>query len=82
MISMDFTTGFPTTIQQHDSIMVVVDKLSKASHFVPIKSIHKASDIAQIFMKEFSNYMVFQNQSYQIETLSSPQTYGRVCSRI
>ena len=29
VISMDFTTGFPMTMRQHDSIMVVVDKLTK-----------------------------------------------------
>ena len=32
--------------------MVVVDKLSKSSHFIPIKSTCKATNIAQVFMKE------------------------------
>ena len=32
VISMDFITGFPMTMRQHDSIMVVVDKLTKESH--------------------------------------------------
>lgn len=32
--------------------MVMVDKLLKEKHFIPVKSTHKASDIAQIFMKE------------------------------
>jgi hypothetical protein len=32
--------------------MVVVEKLSKFSHFVPIKSTCKAIDISSIFMKE------------------------------
>jgi hypothetical protein len=32
--------------------MVVVDKLSKVAHFIPIKSTCKAIDIANIFMKE------------------------------
>ena len=32
--------------------MVVVDKLTKASHFIPVKSTHKTDDIAKIFMKE------------------------------
>jgi hypothetical protein len=35
-ISMDFITGLPKTIKQHDAIMVVVDKLSKETHFIPI----------------------------------------------
>ena len=32
--------------------MVVVDKLTKAAHFIPVKSTHKTDDIAKIFMKE------------------------------
>ena len=32
--------------------MVVVDKLKKVSHFIPVKSTHKTDDIAKIFMKE------------------------------
>ena len=38
VISMDFITGFPMTMRQHDSIMVVVEKLTKESHFIPVKS--------------------------------------------
>ena len=39
-------------VRQHDSIMVVVDKLKKASHFIIVKSTYKADAIAKIFMKE------------------------------
>ena len=52
VISMDFITGLLMTWRQHDSIMVVVDKLTKAAHFIPVKSTHKTDDIAKIFMKE------------------------------
>ena len=52
VISMDFITGFPMTWRQHDSIMVVVDKLTKEKHFILVKSTHKTDDIAKIFMKE------------------------------
>ena len=48
VISMNFITGFPMTMRQHDSIMVVVDKLTKASHFIPVKSMCKADAIAKI----------------------------------
>jgi hypothetical protein len=49
---MDFIIGLPTSTKQNDAIMVVVDKLIKSTHFIPIKSIGKVIDIAQIFMKE------------------------------
>ena len=52
VISMDFITRFPMTARQHDSIMVVVEKLTKTSHFIPAKSTYKSDAIAKIFMKE------------------------------
>jgi hypothetical protein len=52
VVTMDFIMGFPKTGKNHDSIMVVVDKLVKASHFILLKTTHKAVDVADIFMKE------------------------------
>ena len=52
VISMDFIIGLLMTWRQHDSIMVVVDKLTKETYFIPVKSMHKTDDIAKIFMKE------------------------------
>jgi hypothetical protein len=49
---MDFIIGIPTSTRQNDAIMVVVDKLSKSAHFIPVKLTCKAIDIANIFMKE------------------------------
>ena len=40
------------TMRQHDSIMVLVDKLTKESHFIPVKSTYKADAIENIFMKD------------------------------
>ena len=52
VISMDFITGFPMIMRQHDSIMVVVENLTKESHFILVNSTYKADAIAKIFMKE------------------------------
>jgi hypothetical protein len=49
---MDFITRFPKSTKKNDAIMVVVDKLRKVSHFIPLKSTLKEIDIANIFMKE------------------------------
>jgi hypothetical protein len=51
-ISLDFITGFPRTHKHNDSIMVVIDKLSKSAHFIPVNSTFKAINIVEIFMKE------------------------------
>jgi transposase InsO family protein len=34
--------------------MVVVEKLKKATHFVPVKTTHTIANIAEIFMKEIA----------------------------
>jgi hypothetical protein len=34
--------------------MVLVDKLTKVAHFIPIKVSHKEANIAEIYMKEIS----------------------------
>ena len=52
MISIDFIRGLPMTWRQHNSIMVVVDKLTKLAYFILVKSMHKTDDIAKIFMKD------------------------------
>jgi hypothetical protein len=52
VVSMDFTTKFSRTRKQHDSIMVVVDKLTKASHFISMKITHKETNVVDIYMRE------------------------------
>jgi hypothetical protein len=54
VVTMDFITGFPRTSKQHDSIMVVVEKLTKVAHFIPLKTTLKAANVANIFVKEIT----------------------------
>ena len=56
---MDFITRLPMTTRQHDSNMVLVEKLKKPSHFIPVKSMYKADSIAKIFMKDIFRLHVF-----------------------
>ena len=51
---MDFITKLPKTIFQNDAIMVVADKLTKETHFIPVKTTHKETHIADIYMKEIA----------------------------
>ena len=52
IISLDFVIGLPKNQNLNDSIMVVVEKLSKAAHFIPVKTTYKATNIADIFLKQ------------------------------
>jgi hypothetical protein len=35
-ISMDFISGIPRSEKGHDSIWVIVDRLTKSAHFIPV----------------------------------------------
>ena len=54
VVTMDFITELPRTNKQHDSIMVVVDKLTKAAHFIPVKITHKENNIVDDYMREIA----------------------------
>ena len=49
---MDFIMVLPKSKKHNDSIFVVVNKLSKEAHFIPLMSTYKAVHIADIFLKE------------------------------
>jgi hypothetical protein len=50
VMTMEFITKLPRTAKKHDSIMMVVDKLTKSTHFILVKSVHKEDDISDIYM--------------------------------
>jgi hypothetical protein len=54
VVTMDFITKLPRTNKQHDSIMIVVDKLTKASHIILVKLTHKAVNIVDVYMREIA----------------------------
>jgi hypothetical protein len=52
IVTIYFITKLPRTRKQHDSIMVVVDKITKATHFIPVKLTHKETNVVDIYMRE------------------------------
>lgn len=51
-ISMDFVTALPPTPSGQDAILVVVDRLTKMSHFLPCKSTFTAQDTSVLVLQE------------------------------
>jgi hypothetical protein len=48
-ISMDFIVGLPRTTKGYDSIWVIVDRLTKIAHFLPVKTDHPVAIYAQLY---------------------------------
>ncbi|KAK1681539.1 hypothetical protein QYE76_042387 [Lolium multiflorum] len=47
-VGMDFITGLPKSSKGNDSIWVVVDRLTKVAHFIPVKTTIK--DLAELYI--------------------------------
>jgi hypothetical protein len=51
-ISMDFIVGLPNTSQKHDSIWVIVDRLTKTAHFLPVHTTFTVKKYAEIYIEQ------------------------------
>jgi hypothetical protein len=49
-VGMDFITGLPRSNRGHDSIWVIVDRLNKVAHFIPVKTIDRGQHLAELYM--------------------------------
>ena len=49
---MDFVVGLPKSKRQFDSIWVIVDRMTKSAHFLPIKTLYSAEDYAKLYIHE------------------------------
>ena len=49
---MDFVTGLPRIQRQHDAIWVIVDRLTKSAHFLPVNVKDSLETLAQLYVNE------------------------------
>jgi hypothetical protein len=49
-IGMDFIVGLPRTSAGYDSIWVIVDRLTKVAHFIPVKTTYSGAKLAELYM--------------------------------
>ena len=56
MINMDFITGLPRTPRRFDSIWVIIDRLTKSAHFLPVRMTYSAEDCARLYIQEIVHF--------------------------
>ena len=49
---MDFVVGLPVTGRKHYSVWVVVDRLTKSAHFLPVRTDYSLDKLAELYIKE------------------------------
>ena len=49
---MDFVTGLPRSPKGHEAIWVIVDRMTKTSHFILVKINYSLDQLAQIYIDE------------------------------
>ncbi|GKA67930.1 putative reverse transcriptase domain-containing protein [Tanacetum coccineum] len=92
-ITMDFVTKLPKTTSGQDTIWVIVDRLTKSTHFLPMKETDLMEKLTKQYLKEvvsrhgvpvsiISNRDKFSyNNSYHTSIKAAPfeALYGRKC---
>ncbi|GJR92679.1 putative reverse transcriptase domain-containing protein [Tanacetum coccineum] len=51
-LAMDFITKLPKSSSGYDTIWVIVDRLTKSAHFLPIREDYKTEKLAKIYVNE------------------------------
>ena len=49
---MDFVVGLPLTRRKHDSVWVIVDRLTKTTHFLPVRTDYSLDKLENLYIKE------------------------------
>ena len=49
---MNFVTGLPRSQKGHDAIWVIVDKLTKSTHFLPVKSTNSIDVLRRLYIRD------------------------------
>ena len=51
-ITMDFVVGLLVTGRKHDSVWVVVDRLTKSTHFLPVRTDYSLDKLAELYIRK------------------------------
>jgi transposase InsO family protein len=49
---MNFVVGLLLTSHRHNVILMIVDKLTKSDHFIPVRDTYNVTDVAHVFVNK------------------------------
>ncbi|GJX51795.1 putative reverse transcriptase domain-containing protein [Tanacetum coccineum] len=79
-LAMDFITKFPKSSSGYDTIWVIVDRLTKSAHFLPIREDYKTEKLAKSFVKRDCSetcigYKTRMSKAYHPQTDGQSERY-------
>ncbi|XP_070010577.1 uncharacterized protein [Nicotiana sylvestris] len=72
-VTMDFVSGLPRTLKKFDSIWVIVDRLTKYAHFIPVCTTYSSEWLAGIFIRE-----IVRLHGVPVSIISDRESYDRL----
>ncbi|KAA3470789.1 reverse transcriptase [Gossypium australe] len=81
-IMMDFVTGLSLTLKKKDAILVVVDRLTKLAHFIPVRTNYSLDKSVELYTSEIIRLHVVPTSIISDRDPSSLQDFGRSYKRL
>ena len=80
-VTMDFVSGLPRAKNNHDSIWVIVDRLTKSAHFIPVLTTYSMDRLAELYKQ---NMVILRGIPFLIisyRDIRFTSKFGRACKR-
>ncbi|GKC43600.1 putative reverse transcriptase domain-containing protein [Tanacetum coccineum] len=78
-ITMDFITKLPRTSSGYDTIWVIVDRLTKSAHFLPMRENDPLDKLARLYMKEVVTRHGIPTDGQSERTIQTLEDMLRAC---
>ncbi|KAF3620240.1 hypothetical protein FXO38_32476 [Capsicum annuum] len=85
-VNIDFVMGLPRTRHQHDSVWVIVDRMTKSAYFFPVHTSYSAEDYAKLYIRElvrlhgFPLFIILDRDGQAEKTIQTLEDMLRVCA--
>jgi hypothetical protein len=79
---MDFIVGLSHTSRGYNSIWVIVDRLSKTAHYIPVSTICRVIQYAQLYVSHIVRYHDIPKTIIFVEDVSLLLAFGSNCMSV
>ncbi|KAA3474228.1 Gag protease polyprotein [Gossypium australe] len=64
-ITMDFVLGFPLSPTKKNSVWMIVDRLTKSAHFLPVRTNYSLEKLAKLYISKIVEFTPFPASTYR-----------------